>query len=288
MITSRHNSLVKHARALRDGRETQDQIFIEGLRLAEEATRSGLNIHDALYTEKFRQDERGGRLLEEAKAAGARETLVSEEVLASVSDTKRPQGIVLLAARPHTSPATLFAGAHTGRHMPARAEESLTPAVPLIAVIHGINNPSNAGAILRTAEAAGATGAISTRGTTDLFSPKALRGAMGSSFRLPLWTGADFAEVVRVCREHGVRLTGATLSAARTHTQVDWTLPSALVLGSEAGGLSREELRLLDETIRIPMCPPVESLNVAVACGIILYEAERQRREGESPSARRD
>jgi TrmH family RNA methyltransferase len=279
IITSRHNALVKHARAVRDGRESQDQIFIEGLRLAEEAVRSRLVIQDVLYTEKFQQEERGARLLYELKGVGARLSLLSEDALASISDTRTPQGIVMLASRPHAGRETLLAVSKTLSSESERAG-NVEIDLPLIVIIHGINNPANAGAILRTAEAAGATGVVSTKGTTDLFSPKALRGAMGSSFRLSLWTGADFAEVIGWCRQNGIRTFGATPGATKTHTDADWTKPCALVVGSEAAGLSAGEVAMLDEAIRIPMRPPVESLNAAVASGIILYEAARQRNGG--------
>jgi TrmH family RNA methyltransferase len=276
-ITSRHNSLVKHARAVRDRREHQDQIFIEGLRLSEEALRSRLVIQDVLYTEKLQGEERGARLLSKLKAEGSCLSPVSEEVLAFISDTRTPQGIVLLATRPHSGRDTLLAVLKAQSGGAQHAEPSTVVNLPLIVIIHGINNPANAGAILRTAEAAGANGIISTRGTTDLFSPKALRGAMGSSFRLALWTGADFAEALDWCREHGIRSIGASLDATAIHADADWTTPCALVVGSEAAGLSENEVSMLDKAIRIPMRPPVESLNAAVASGIILYEAARQR-----------
>ncbi|HEV7844229.1 MAG TPA: RNA methyltransferase, partial [Pyrinomonadaceae bacterium] len=233
IITSRHNSLVKHARAVRDGRESQGQIFIEGLRLAEEAVRARLVIQDVLYTEKFQHEERGARLLYELKAEGSRFSLLSEEALASISDTRTPQGIIMLASRPHAGRETLLAGSKRQSSKSGRAGH-VEIDFPLVVIIHGINNPANAGAILRTAEAAGATGVVSTKGTTDLFSPKALRGAMGSSFRLSLWTGADFAEVINWCRENGIRTLGAALGATKTHTDADWTTPCALVIGSEA------------------------------------------------------
>lgn len=276
-ITSRHNALVKHARAVRDGKE-QEQIFVEGLRLSEEALGSGLNIQEALYTEKLQSEARGSHLLDELSANGCRAFLVTDDVLASVSDTRTPQGIVLIASRPNSGSAALPKSSQAQAAESKSAEQISAPYIPLIIIIHGINNPSNAGAILRTAEAAGATGAISTRGTTDLFSPKALRGSMGSSFRLPLWTGADFAEAIGWCRENGMRTVGAAVHAEKAHTQMDWTMPAALVVGSEAAGLNEREASWLDETIRIPMRPTVESLNVAVASGIILYEADRQRR----------
>jgi RNA methyltransferase, TrmH family len=274
-ITSRGNTLVKHARAVRDRREAPDQIFIEGLRLSEEAVRSRLVVQDVLYTEKLETEERGARLLDELKDAGARLSPVSEDVLASVSDTRTPQGIVMLASRPHASRSSLLAGLKTESSERARLSSDVN--LPLLVVIHGINNPANAGAILRTAEAVGATGVIATKGTTDLFSPKALRGAMGSSFRLPLWAGADFAEAISWCRTHAIHTIGASLAATHAHTDADWTKHCALVIGSEAAGLSASDQSLLDETIRIPMRSPVESLNASVASGIILYEAARQR-----------
>jgi TrmH family RNA methyltransferase len=264
MITSRQNPLVQHARAVSKG-ATKDLIFIEGLRLCEEAARTGLACEEVLYTEKFAADERAARLLDELKRLHPRFTLVSEPVFASLSDTKTPQGIVLLARRRATDRATF--------------EKSLRPN-PLLVVLHRINNPANAGAMLRVAEAAGATGVIATAGTTDLLSPKALRGAMGSSFRLPLWTNADFAEVVAWCAAQGIRTVSADLAAHKVHTDLVWTDAYAILMGAEAAGLEDAEARVADERIRIPMQPPVESLNVAVALAVILYEAARQRTPG--------
>lgn len=263
VITSRDNSLVKHARAVRQGK-IREQIFIEGLRLCEEAAEalSVDNILDVIYTERFAQDERGAGLLKTLMSEGKHATLVSEAVFASISDTKTPQGIVLLASRPDTQAGALFKSSKE---------------IPLLVVLHKINNPSNAGAILRTVEAAGATGVILTQGTTDIFSPRALRGAMGSSLRLPLWTGASIDEAIAFCRAQGIRTICADLEAQRAHTLVDWTLPSALIVGAEATGLERAEIAMADETLKIPMRSPVESLNVAVATGVVLYEAARQR-----------
>jgi RNA methyltransferase, TrmH family len=211
------------------------------------------------------------------KEAGGRLSPVSEEALAYVSDTRTPQGIVLLASRPHTESSGLLSRAINTGPKSEGGELSSDTNLPLLVIIHGINNPANAGAILRTAEAAGVTGLISTAGTTDLFSAKALRGAMGSSFRLPLWTGATIVEVIGWCRHNGIRAIGASLDATKIHTEAQWKQSCALVIGSEAAGLNASETSLLDDVIRIPMRPPVESLNAAVASGIILYEAARQR-----------
>jgi TrmH family RNA methyltransferase len=261
IITSRDNQLARRARAVREGR-VQGQIFIEGLRLTLEAARASLAIESVICTEKFARDERGAKLFPLLGKARERLSLVSEAVFASLSDTKSPQGIIILAARPHTGRAAL---------------EQSTTKIPLFVIMHQLNNPSNAGAILRSAEAAGATGAATTLGTTDLFSPKALRGAMGSSFRLPLWIDADFEEVLGWCKRRGIKTIGTDLRAKQTHTEIDWTQASALVVGSEAAGLKDAEAAVSDERVRIPMQAPVESLNVAVATSILLYEAARQR-----------
>jgi TrmH family RNA methyltransferase len=263
VITSRDNSLARHARAVRDGRVCE-LVFVEGVRLCSEAVGANLSIEDVLYTERAAWDERGAALLRALQGMGQRVHEVSEQVLASVSDTKTPQGIVALVSRPLTGSSAL---------------ESVRVEVPLLLIMHRTNNPANAGALVRTAEAAGATGAATTVGSTNIFSPKALRGAMGSAFRLPLWTGALYAEVLEWCKARGIKRVCADARATRSYTELDWTIPCALIVGPEATGLNDEEAAGADESVSIPMRAPVESLNVAVASAVLLYEAARQRRK---------
>jgi TrmH family RNA methyltransferase len=263
MITSRSNPLVRLAREARDGR-AEELLFIEGVRLCEEASASALKIEAALYAEKLEADERGAPLLSELRRRAPRIEAVSADVMQSIADTKTPQGIVLLARRPASNRESFTAALHC-------------VAAPLIVVLHQINTPSNAGAILRAAEAAGASGVIATKGATDLFAPKTLRGAMGSAFRLPVWTDADFAEAIDWCKERRITIYAADLRAPKNHTEIDWRRACAVVFGSEAHGLSNAETAAAQERIRIPMRAPVESLNVAVAASVILYEAARQR-----------
>jgi TrmH family RNA methyltransferase len=143
--------------------------------------------------------------------------------------------------------------------------------------MHGINNPVNVGAILRTAEAAGASGVITTRHTSDPFSPKALRGAMGSAFRLPIWTGTTYADVLSWCTQRKIETVCADVEGSAVYTDIDWTEPKALIVGPESTGLSPEEVLATNVAVRIPMLGKVESLNVGVAASIFLYEAVRQR-----------
>ena len=259
-ITSRKNPLVQRARAARDGRE-RGLVFAEGVRLCEEALRAGVGLELVLHTRDLSADERGRRLLQSLRDDCPAVHPVAEDVLDSVSDTKTPQGVVALARRPET-----------GREV----VESVT-GVPLVVIIHRANNPSNAGAMLRVAEAAGASAVIMTKGSTDPLSAKSLRGSMGSAFRLALWTGPTLEEALEWCNERGVRTYATAAGAASAHTEVDWTRPSAVVMGPEAGGLSPEEARAADAAVSIPMREPVESLNVAVALAVVLYEAARQR-----------
>lgn len=261
VITSRDNPLARRARGVRE-RRVEGLIFIEGVRLCEEARGASLDIEEVLCTERLAGEERGARLLQALRPVAERVTLLTEQVFASVSDTKTPQGIICIARRPATGPEIL---------------DRASGQTPLIVVMHRINNPSNAGAILRTAEAAGATAAVTTAGSADLFSPKGLRGAMGSSFRLPLWTGAEFSAVLSWCARRRISTVSADLRAARSHTEIDWTAARALIVGAEATGLEASEVAAAGEALKIPMRPPVDSLNVAVASAIILYEAARQR-----------
>ena len=260
-ITSRDNSLLRQARAVRDGK-VDDLIFIEGLRLCVEALRSRLQIEAVIASEELIRKEKASEAFEELSQASRRVATVSEKLLEWISYTKTPQGIVVLARRPEASEERLAA--------------SLT-ANSLLVVLHQINNPVNVGAILRTAEAAGATGIITTQNTSDPFSPKSLRGAMGSAFRLPIWRNAEFTQTVEWCRAKEISLVGTAAGVTLRHTDWDWTRPTALVLGPESTGLTADELKTTDQTVSIPMQGEVESLNVSVAAGILLYEAARQR-----------
>jgi TrmH family RNA methyltransferase len=260
-ITSRDNSLLRRARAVRDGK-IEASIFVEGLRLGEEAFSSELKIEAVIYSEEVARKERASHLIQQLGNACQKVAAVSEKLLASISYTKTPQGIVVLAKRPANDAASFQ----------ARQSSSL-----FLVVMHGISNPVNVGAILRTAEAAGVTGVIATANTADPFSPKALRGAMGSAFRLPIWAGPDYSLVIDWCGKREIGTLCADAEASKTFSEVDWRGARALIVGPESTGLSSEEIDAAREAVRIPMKGSVESLNVAVATGILLYEAARQR-----------
>src|ERR1041384_5160701 len=236
-ITSRDNSLLRYAREVRDGK-ARESIFVEGLRLCEEALRSNLKIEAVIYSEHIARKDRAANLIHELESVAAKSASVSEKLLESISYTKTPQGIVILAARPQLT-ETQF--------------KVTQPTNPLLVILHGINNPVNVGAILRTGEAAGATGVIATKGTSDPFSPKSLRGAMGATFRLPIWSDAELQNVISWCRKQKIRTVAADATGSQSYVNLDWRIPTALVMGQESAGLSEEEVAATDESVNIPM-----------------------------------
>jgi RNA methyltransferase, TrmH family len=260
-LSSRDNPKIKHARLVRDGR-VSGQIFIEGLRLCEEAIRANLKISEVFFTENFAGNELHQKFLEQVEDYNLAE--VSEKVFDSISDTKTSQGVIIIAEKPFQGKAVIEANLSNTKS-------------PLVVLLHQINNPLNLGAILRTAEATGVAGIITTKNSTDVFSSKALRGAMGASFRLPVWTNADYFEALQWANELNLKSVCADIRSEKNYTEIDWRRGRLLVFGSEGHGLSEEEQNATDENLIIPMENGVESLNVAVACGVILFEAKRQR-----------
>lgn len=258
-ITSRDNARLSHVRKVRDGK-IADEIFLEGLRLAEEGLRSQAEIREVFFTQRLAENARAADLIERFSSTGVRMSVVTEKLFDAISDTKTSQGIVLTAARPDTG-----------------SERMPEVETGLFVYMHEVNDPSNLGAVFRTAEAAGVDGVILSKGSADAFSTKALRAAMGANLRLPVWDKADLEEVLEWAREKQVRCVAADISGPISHTDIDWNLPTMIIFGSEANGLDKETLELADTVFKIEMKNGVESLNLAVSAGITLFEAVRQR-----------
>jgi TrmH family RNA methyltransferase len=257
-ISSRDNAHLKEARRVRDGKQ-RDKIFIEGARLIGEAATAGIVIEALFLTNDGMS--RAGTLLHTNAFSQVYE--LSDSAFNSISDTVSSQGLVAIAKRPTTGKRELeerFSGA----------------SVPVVVFVHKTNNPANLGAVIRTAEAAGAAGLIVSTGSADAFSTKALRAAMGSTFRLPVWADVELGDALEWARKNDLKTVATEVGATRSYADLDWKRPSLLMLGSEAHGLAGAELGNVDEKITIPMDRSVESLNLAVACGVILFEARRQ------------
>ena len=263
-IASRDNPRLKLARKIRDGKEHQ-LVFIEGTRLAEEAVWSDIRIEFCLFEEHYTDDVRGDSLISSVLQKTVDVFELSRDVFSTVSDTVSSQGVIVIARRPDA-----------GRSAFERALSDYSSAIPLVVMLNEINNPANLGAVIRTAEAAGAGGVIVSENSADVYSAKSLRGAMGSAFRIPIWARASITDVVNWRTSNRYSTIGASAAAERSYTDVDWAMPHLLIMGSEAHGIPHEIEEGLDEKIRIPIDENVESLNLAVATGVILFEARRQ------------
>lgn len=257
-IVSRDNGRLMHARKVRDGK-VRSEMFIEGRRLVSEALASDLAIDECFVADDFRDREMVQAVSERTDAIAQ----ISARLFVSIADTDQPQGIILIAKRP----------AGFAEKIDSRLGSS---SLPVVVFLKEINNPSNLGAVLRTAEAAGAAGVIVSTNSADVYSPKALRAAMGASFRVPIWDEAEFGDVLKWARAKNLRTTATGASTDTSYSEIDWRAPRLLIFGSEAHGLSETEMAVTDEQIRIPMESGVESLNLAVSAGIILFEAKRQ------------
>ena len=273
-ITSRQNPLVKRFRRVRTGGE-RHLLFIEGVRLVEDALSAGAHFESVAFSPAIETTDRGLSLLDSLQMVPCRGAAVSKSVMDAIADTETPQGIAALVSRPHFE-----------------IEDVLSPAPQLIVIADQLQDPGNLGTLIRTAEAAGVTGFIATRYTVDAFNLKALRASMGSALRLPLVTDAKRAEVARLCRERQIKIVATrtpsrdaapviedveVLNQIKTYTDADLRGPVALVLGRESTGIADEAALEADLFVEIPMAEGVESLNVAAAGAVLLYEAARQR-----------
>lgn len=269
-ITSRQNAVVKRFRELarQAGSAHDGGVLLEGEHLLYEALVCGVPVEVAAFSDRHVNGSSGSPLAQlaaDVKTRGGRVLSVSDQVLAAISPVPHPSGVVAIA---QSRPADLRAA-----FAPAAA------APPLVAVLAGLQDPGNVGAIVRTAAAFGATGIVTTEGSADPFGWKALRGAMGGTFRLPVAARGTLADVTAAARDANVRVIAAVPRGGTPLPHLDLRQPTAIVLGGEGAGLSEATVRGADQTVTIPMRAPVESLNVAVAAALMLYEASRQRED---------
>ena len=255
-LSSTKNPTVQRFRDAAGG-AVDGMLLAEGVKLVAEALAAGMHAVEAVVSPQLDDAGLRARLQQEADSFAE----CTDAVLARLSALDTPQGVAVLFARPQATPEDLL-------------HKEL---VPLIVVAAGIRDPGNLGALVRTAEAAGATGCLTLRGGADPFRDKAVRGSMGSIFRLPVHHGMDAATAIAFVRRHKLQLVVADGRGDVRYTDVDLRRPVALVVGAEAAGVPAEWLAAADQHVRIPLTPPVESLNVAVAAGVVLFEARRQR-----------
>lgn len=260
-VSSPHHPLVTTCRALARARGAgDDRLLLDGVHLVRDAYQAGLSIEAAAATPRLLSSPEGRELVDTLARAGTDVVSASDAAMDALSPVTTPSGLVAIVRRPATAFETVL------RH----------PS-PLVLVASGVQDPGNVGAILRAAEAGGATGVVFGGGSADPFGWKALRGSMGSALRLPVVARYDIPSAVTAARAHGIRVLAAVPRDGTDLYGTDLTHGVALLLGGEGPGLSDEVTALADCRLSVPMRPPVESLNVAVAAALFVYEARRQR-----------
>lgn len=254
-ISSRQNPIVNRFRDVARGIE-RDLMLLDGEHLVEEAAAAGIELTMLAVSDRLADS---GVARAAVQTAG-RVVAVNDQVLAALSPVRTPTGMVAIARRPIRTIEDVFA---------------VKP--QLVVLLHDVQDPGNVGAAARAAEACGATGLVCTGRTADPFGWKALRGAMGSTLRLPTAARQPIEATLARSKAERVRIFATTARGGLALPQCDFREPAAILLGGEGAGLPAELLDAADIRVTIPMRSPVESLNVAVAAALLIYEADRQR-----------
>ena len=260
-IVSLQNPRVKQLVKLRDrGPRDEGGVFlVEGFRAVTRAMERGVRLRELYFSRDWFLGGNEDAVLEQARAAGTELVELGREAFAKVAYRDRPEGLLAVVAQWQHRPGDLALGSP-----------------PFLLVVEAIEKPGNLGTILRSADAAGVDAVIVCDPVTDLFNPNVVRSSTGVLFSVPVALGTT-SEVIAFLRERRIRTVATTPGASELYTACDLTGPLAIVMGSEQFGLSREWLEASDVRVRIPMAGQADSLNVAMATLITLFEAVRQR-----------
>jgi TrmH family RNA methyltransferase len=275
-ITSPQNPRLKQLVKLRDRRPRDEAglFLIEGYRELKRALAAGVKPRELYCSPDWFLGENEPALIDGAQRAGAQVFELSKEAFAKVSYRDRPDGLLAVAPQWHHALADLDKKVGEGPAPTGGSKARL--AAPLLLVVEAIEKPGNLGTLLRGADAAGVVAVIVCDPVTDIFNPNVVRSSTGVLFSMPV-VAAGNAEVRTWLRTHGIRAVATTPAAPALYTSSDLRGPLAIIMGSEQYGLSEFWLNESDLLVRIPMAGQADSLNVAMAAIITLFEAVRQR-----------
>lgn len=260
-ITSSKNSIIKEIKSLklRKYREELGLFFIEGLRMAEEAVKENARIVRVLMSDRFAEGEAADSIIRWSEKSGCQAIVIPDSLFEEISDTKTPQGILMVAKSRFYEVDEILGNKN------------------YLLVLDSIQDPGNLGTIIRTADAAGFTGMIISKGCVDAYNPKVLRSTMGSIFRMPLCFADSLENVLKKIKLKGIRVYASHLSAKESCYEINLTNNIAIIIGNEANGISDEVLPYADKLVKIPMYGRTESLNASIAAGVLMFECVRQR-----------
>ncbi|MCS7304433.1 MAG: RNA methyltransferase [Thermoguttaceae bacterium] len=260
-ITSLQNPRIKSALRLRSGRQRRKQgrFLIDGLREISRAIQAGIHLIEGFLCPHQADSSELQKLLELWAGTGAPLWQVSPAVMEKLAYGKRQEGLVAVAEIPSRS-----------------LEELVLPAQPVVAVLEAVEKPGNIGAVLRSADGAGLSAVLLAECPADPWNPNCIRASLGCVFSMPIAAGRS-QQILAWLRRQGVRMYAARVDGAILYTDADLRPPAAIILGSEAQGLSSLWTGPDIQAIRIPMCGEADSLNISVAAAVLFYESLRQR-----------
>lgn len=255
MLTSIQNPLVKQIRKLHSAGQRREQgvFLLEGTHLLEEALAVGYPLETVCCTPQWQLEHQ--QLWQQVCQKAKRAEVVTPEVLKAIATTVQPDGVVATAPR---------------------NEQHAVPLTGIGLALETVQDPGNLGTMIRTAAAAQASGLWLSADSVDLDNPKVLRASAGQWFRLPMAVSENLSATVRECQQAGMQVVATLPTAKLSYWEVDWRQPSLILLGNEGAGLSAAVAALADLQVKIPLNAGVESLNVAIAAALMLYEARRQ------------
>lgn len=267
MITSSANSRVKQViqwQTKAKERKKAGVFLTEGFKMYEEAPLESIlevYVAESALASLEKMDAKEEKMAEKLKKTGYE--VVADSLFKKMADTQTPQGILCVVKQPEY-----------------RLEEILKQDRPLLMILENLQDPGNLGTIIRTGEGAGVTGVIMTAKTVDIFNPKVIRATMGSVFRVPFLYVEDMEDTLKKLKEKGIRTYAAHLAGREYYDSFSFTGGTAFLIGNEGNGLEKKTADLTDSYLKIPMEGKVESLNAAIAASLLMYEAQRQRRNG--------
>ncbi|MBE5960000.1 MAG: RNA methyltransferase [Lachnospiraceae bacterium] len=262
MISSVSNAQIKNIMKLQTkAKERNEQgVFVcEGRKMFEEARQAEhVSLKKTYVSESFYEEMTAK---ESGYFDGTDYEIVSESVFKQISETMTPQGVLAVVTRPKHSLEEMIKG-NSGTYV----------------VLEDVRDPGNLGTIVRTAEGAGVKGIILSRGCVDIFNPKVIRSTMGAIYRMPFVYVEDLLGTLEIMKQHDISVYAAHLEGAVFYDEVEYSKKTAIMIGNEGNGLTREAADAATSYIKIPMEGNVESLNAGIAAAVLMYEVYRQNR----------
>lgn len=253
-MLSKENKIVKNALKLKQKkyRDSENKFIVEGIRFVEEAIKEKMVEHIFISSKLY---ETGGneRILQNDLDIFE----VDNFILKELCDTENPQGVVAIVKKPSFSLSDIKGN--------------------LIVIVDGVQDPGNLGTIIRTGDAAGVSGIFIIKGSVDLYNSKTLRSTMGSIFHIPVIFYDEFVDAISDLKKEGYNIYASSLDSSNSIYECNFKVSTAFVIGNEANGIPSEHILMCNNRVKIPMPGRAESLNAGVACGVMVYEALRQR-----------